>query len=149
MVKLDDALLNVSYLAIDTAPIIYLIEQHPRYHALVHAVFDRLAKGQLSGVTSVITLAEVLVQPLAHGNAVLQQRYRDVLLHISDFGTRSIGPSTAERAADLRARYRLPLPDALQLGVALEESCQAFLTNDRRLQRVTELRVLVLDVLEL
>jgi predicted nucleic acid-binding protein len=40
------------------------------------------------------------------------------------------------------------LPDALQIAVALEEGCGAFLTNDRRLGRVSELRVLVLDDLE-
>ena len=41
------------------------------------------------------------------------------------------------------------LPDALQLAVAIEQGCEAFLTNDRRLARLTELRVLVLDDLEL
>jgi predicted nucleic acid-binding protein len=41
------------------------------------------------------------------------------------------------------------LPDAFQLAVAIEERCEAFLTNDRRLARVTDLRVLVLDDIEL
>ena len=41
------------------------------------------------------------------------------------------------------------LPDALQLAVALQEGCEAFLTNDPRLKRVAEPRVLVLDELEL
>jgi predicted nucleic acid-binding protein len=41
------------------------------------------------------------------------------------------------------------LTDALQIAVALEAGCEAFLTNDRTLKRVTELRVLVLDELEL
>ena len=54
----------------------------------------------------------------------------------------------AEHAADLRARYRLLLPDALQVAVALKEGCQAFLTNDRRLERVMELRSRMLDGLE-
>jgi len=39
--------------------------------------------------------------------------------------------------------------DALQISVALAAGCSAFLTNDLRLQRVTELRVLALDELEL
>jgi hypothetical protein len=34
-VKLDGALRGVTHLGIDTAPIIYLIETHPRYVALV------------------------------------------------------------------------------------------------------------------
>ncbi len=40
-------------------------------------------------------------------------------------------------------------PDALQVATALAAGCAALLTNDARLQRVTELRVLVLDEIEL
>ncbi len=39
------------------------------------------------------------------------------------------------------------MPDALQVAVALEAGCEAFLTNDAALKRVTALRILVLDEL--
>jgi predicted nucleic acid-binding protein len=45
----------------------------------------------------------------------------------------------------LRARYNLRTPDALQVATALVRRCEAFLTNDARLKRVTEIRVLTLD----
>lgn len=51
-------------------------------------------------------------------------------------------------AADFRARYNLSLPDALQAAVALVAGCDAFLTNDAALKRVTELRVITLDEVE-
>jgi predicted nucleic acid-binding protein len=63
--------------------------------------------------------------------------------------TVEINSIVAERAADFRARYGMRLPDALQVAAAVQERCEAFLTNDRRLARVTETRVLVLDDLEL
>ena len=56
---------------------------------------------------------------------------------------------SAQRAAELRARYNLTLPDALQMAVALESGCDAFLTNDSGFKRVTELRGLILDELRL
>ncbi len=62
--RAHEALAGVQRLAIDTAPIIYLIEAHPRYEALVPEVFERIAKDALTGYTSVITLTEVLVHPL-------------------------------------------------------------------------------------
>jgi predicted nucleic acid-binding protein len=43
----------------------------------------------------------------------------------------------------------MKLPDAIQVAVAIDQGCEAFLTNDRRLAQVTELRVLVLDDLAL
>ncbi len=56
-----------------------------------------------------------------------------------------LGQQEAQRAALLRASYNLSLTDALQVAAALSAGCEAFLTNDFGLKRVTELRVLVLD----
>jgi predicted nucleic acid-binding protein len=53
-----------------------------------------------------------------------------------------------EQAAELRARLNLSLTDALQAASAIAAGCDAFLTNDHPLARVTGLRVLVLDDLE-
>lgn len=147
--KLDDALAGVARLGLDTAPIIYYIEAHPRYEALVEHIFDLIARGSVTGVTSAITLTEVLVQPFLHNNTQLQQEYRDLLLHSDHFEVTSIDMNIAERAADLRARYGLRTPDALQIAAALLSGCQAFLTNDTKLGRVVELRILVLENLEL
>jgi predicted nucleic acid-binding protein len=52
------------------------------------------------------------------------------------------------QAAELRAKYNLRTADALQVASALSVNCDTFLTNDKQLNRLTELRVLVLDDLE-
>lgn len=147
MMLLNDALADVTRLGFDTSPIIYFIEAHPHYDALVSEVFQRLDQGMSVGVTSVITLCEVMVQPLRRGDTHLQQEYRDLLMHTAYFRTLAIDTDIAERAADLRAHYNLRTPDAFQLATALVAGCEAFLTNDDMLKRVTELRVL--DELEI
>ena len=147
--KLDAALAGVTRLAFDTSPVIYFVEAHPQYDVVVTEVFQRVADGALAGYTSVITLSEVLVQPLLRGDAHLAQEYRDLLLRSRNFQTLPVDSAVAEQAAGLRARYRLRTPDVVQIAVALEASCEAFLTNDAALRRVSELRVLVLDELEL
>jgi predicted nucleic acid-binding protein len=55
----------------------------------------------------------------------------------------------ADMAASLRAKYSLRTPDALQVGTAIVNRCEALLTNDNGLKRVSELSILVLDELEL
>jgi hypothetical protein len=65
--KLDDALAGVDRLGFDTAPIIYFVEAHPHYDALVTEIFRRVAMRVIQGVTSVITLTEVLVHPFQRG----------------------------------------------------------------------------------
>ena len=57
--------------ALDTAPFIYLIEEHPQYLPIVRPVFKAIAAGTLPAVTSGLTLLETLVQPYQVGNAVL------------------------------------------------------------------------------
>jgi predicted nucleic acid-binding protein len=146
--KLDDALRGVTQLGLDTAPLIYLVEDHPRYAPLVDEIAGCITDGQFVGVTSVVSLGEVLVQPFARFDVPLQRRYRELLLNSIGFRTLPISAALAERAAELRARYGMRLLDALQIAVAIDERCDAFLTNDRRLARVTDLRVLVLDDLE-
>jgi predicted nucleic acid-binding protein len=47
------------------------------------------------------------------------------------------------------AAYGLRLPDAIQIAFALNVGCQAIVTIDEFLRRVTELSVLILDDLEL
>jgi predicted nucleic acid-binding protein len=111
-------------------------------------VFQRIAAGRCAGITSVITLGEVLAQPLRQGNTHLQRQYRDVLLKSDGLRTVPLDAAVAERAADVHARYGMRLPDVLQVAVALQEGCQAFVSNDLHLKRVTELPVLVLDELD-
>jgi predicted nucleic acid-binding protein len=147
--KLDDALIGVSRMGLDTPPVIYFVEAHPTYDSLVTEVFLRGSKGLFALITSVITLTEVLTGPIRSGDIHLQREYRNHLLYSTDFTTLSISPDIAERAAALRARFTLRTPDALQIATALEAGCEAFLTNDGALKRVTDLRILILDELEL
>jgi hypothetical protein len=65
---------------LDTAPLIYLIEQNQVYLGLVRAFFGALSRGEFQVVTSTLTLTEVLVHPLRSGNVELAGQYRDILL---------------------------------------------------------------------
>lgn len=112
-------------------------------------VVAQIDTGNLIGVSSVVTLVEVLALPLRQGNEGLANQYHRLFEQSRHFKLYPITVESAERAAVLRARYSLRTPDALQLAVAIEAGCEAFLTNDRQLQRVSEVRVLLLNELEL
>jgi predicted nucleic acid-binding protein len=143
--KLDDALKNVLLVAFDTAPIIYFVEANPAYDLLVTEIFQRVDDAKITGITSVISLCEVLVHPIRNQNSALKQRYLDILQNSPNFYTKFITSTIAETAAELRAKYNLRTPDALQIATALENGCDAFLCNDNGLKRVTELQILILD----
>ena len=147
--KLADALKGLGHLYLETAPIIYYVEENQNYIALMEAVIEAIENTSLKATSSVLTLTEVLVHPLKHGNTQLVQTYQMILTNNSDLRLTPITSSIAKTAADLRARHNLRTPDALHLATAIESASDAFLTNDLALQRVTEITVLVLDNLEL
>ena len=147
MLKVETALRGVAKLFLDTAPVIYFVEANPNYLQVVESIFDKIENG-LAAVTSPVTLAECLVIPYRLGLTQLQQDFTDLIVDTNNITFSSIDDAIAKSAADIRARYNLSLPDALQISVAIGAGCDAFLTNDVKLKRVTELRVLTIDELE-
>jgi predicted nucleic acid-binding protein len=132
---------------LDTAPLIYFVEENPVYVPLVDGFFEALDRNEFRVITSTVTLAEVLIHPFRIGNVTLAEQYRDILLNQNSLITASVSPAIAERAAQLRATYNLRTPDAIQLATAIEEGSAVFLTNDVRLPAIPSLEILVLDEL--
>ncbi len=132
---------------IDTAPVIYYIEEHPKYLRLVDKIFPRFnsAANSIYAVSSLITLTEVLPQPLRQNDYELAKRYRDFLLKSRNFVLFPVDAPIAERAAEFRARYQYRTPDAIQLATGVEHDTMLFITNDKRLKNFSELTILVLE----
>jgi predicted nucleic acid-binding protein len=147
--KFQTALEHASRLFLDTAPVIYFIEKHPSFTSLTTAIFDGIDSGRWQAVTSPITLAETLVIPCRDNLVQLQRDFVDLIVSGANTICVSIDPSVGAEAAALRAKYNLTLTDAIQIAVAMNASCDVFLTNDGHLGRVTEIPVLILSNLEM
>jgi len=145
-IKLDEALSGVVALGFDTPPFIYFIERDQKHLPVLREVFRRIDAGAIQGYSSVITLTEVLTKPRAAGDVTMERA--ELLTGSRNFTLLSIDSRVASNAADLRARYGLRTPDALQVAAGLNAGCQALLTNDSRFRRVSELTIFVLDELE-
>ena len=146
--KLDQAVVDISRLGIDTAPLIYFVERHAGYVDIMRKILSLVDSGQFTGYSSVITLTEVLVLPKRAKNIDLENKYRNLLLHSRNYQITSIDSTVAELAASLRAEHNLRTPDALQVASAIQSGCQAFLTNDKSIKRLQDIQILILDELE-
>jgi predicted nucleic acid-binding protein len=133
---------------LDTAPLIYFIEEHPHYAGVVDPFFEALGRRELRVVTSTITLLEVLVAPMRQNNAQLAAKYRQILLKTRDLSLISLTQSIAEEAARLRAVYKLHMADATEVATALNSRAAFFLTNDKRLSSISGIEVLVVGELK-
>lgn len=135
-------------MGLDTAPLIYFIEEHPTYLPLVQPFFQAVDEGAITAVTSTVTLLEVLVHPLRSGDVELANDYRDILLNSANLVTVEASVSVAEDAARIRAAHGARTPDALLLATAIGQGASHFLTNDDRLPAIGQLELLVLDDLQ-
>ncbi len=133
------ALPNGALLLVDSAPIIYVLEGHPRLARRYQPLFERHAKGEIAFAVTTITIAEVLTGPLNAGDEALLKRYRAVL---ESWQVVELSADIAESAARLRASLKLRLPDAVQVASAIAINADALVTHDRDFSKVTALRII-------
>ena len=129
---------------IDTAIVIYFIEEHPKYLPMILPLFREADQGKRDLITSAVTLLEVLVVPYRAGNRSLADRYEALLTRSRGIRLIDMTRDQLRAAAQLRAATGVRTPDALQLVAALGSGCTAFVTNDRRLPTIPGLRVVQL-----
>jgi predicted nucleic acid-binding protein len=132
---------------LDTAPLIYYIEEKQQYLPLLDKLFLANSKGRFLLKTSVVTLIEVLVEPIRQNEFLLVEQYQKILCNSPTVEILDINIEISKKSAELRAKYGLRTPDAIQLATAIYASADYFLTNDLRLKVVKEIEVLVLDEL--
>jgi predicted nucleic acid-binding protein len=142
--ELTARLRRAKTVGLDTAIFIYAFECHSIFGPLAQAVFGALASGQYQGYVSVLALGEILTGAKKAHDSELVLRYQSLFQRFPGLTMYDADTAVMEWMSDLRARYGIPTPDVIHLGTALSHGAKAFLTNDARLQRVTEVEVLVL-----
>jgi predicted nucleic acid-binding protein len=146
MGQLDERLASISVVGLDTAIFIYHFEKNPRYFPLTQELLSGIEVGERKGLTSTITLMEIIVKPLSLGRQDIARKYEALLVNFPNLDIVDLDRDVIRRAARLRAEYRLRPPDALQASACLLYEVQAMITNDRLLERLRDkLDVIILD----
>ena len=140
-----EAVRSASIVYLDSAPLVYYIQDNQTFSGLISPIIDAIPRGEKKGVTSYLTLLELLVMPFKKKRGDLVDKYRRVLLKSPHMHLLPLGEDVAEEAARIRASYRFRTPDAVQLASAKLSRADIFITNDRKLRRYKEVRVLVLS----
>jgi predicted nucleic acid-binding protein len=124
----------MSRIFFDTNLFIYLLEDTGERGARVSEIVERLSERRDELLTSTLTLAEVLVKPLATGDEAWASRYEN-LLNTPGVLLLPFDRSCARIYAQLRQDKTVKPPDAVQLSCAAAAKCDLFITNDDRLSR--------------
>ena len=146
MDELSKRLAKAKVIGLDTPVFIYFLENNSRYGELAQITIKGIEKGKWQGVTTTITLMEITVRPWQLGLEATAREYEAVLVHFPNLSVMDVDRNVARAAAQLRAKYNVSPPDALQVAASLSFGAKAFLTNDKRLSKLQDLiDVIVLD----
>lgn len=129
---------------LDTAPIIYGVEEHEFYWPVLQPLWALLENGEIEVVTSELSVLETLVLPLRNQNADLITGY-ETLLTASKVELMSITVSILRTAALLRATQNFKTPDAIHAATATLSNCDYLVSNDTGFRRLTTIDVIVLS----
>ena len=114
---------------LDTAPLIYFIEGNSEYQEKLEKLFILSDEGYFKFLTSSITLLEVLVKPLREGETKIVEQYKTILTNAEGIDIFDITIPITVKAAEMRAKYNIRTPDALQIATSIERQADYFLTT--------------------
>jgi predicted nucleic acid-binding protein len=126
---------------------IYHFEGNAKYQAFTDPIVEWLEGANSLGVSSTITLTEMLVKPLRDGDVARARLYDGLLSTYPNLQWVAPDLHVARLAAQFRAQHRLKTIDALIAATAIQASATGLITNDSALSRVGGLDVLVLETL--
>jgi len=130
---------------LDTNLFIYLIEENELYLNKVHNMLQFLEQNSYEIITSTLTLGEILTKPYKDNRLDLVKQYK---AFFSDMKLIELNSEIASLFANIRAKYNIKTPDAVQLASAVYGNADLFVTNDDRLSRFEDnrCRVILLSV---
>ncbi|MBI2865724.1 MAG: PIN domain-containing protein [Chloroflexi bacterium] len=133
-------------LALDTSIMVYFLESVPRFQPYVGHLLKEVEAGRLTAVVSVVVELELLVKPLRLENWQAAQDIREFMSGLPNLEIVPTSRSIAQRAALVRARSRIGVPDSIIISTAVEASCDAVVGNDIECaKRIADLPYLCLE----
>jgi len=142
---MEELNLKGKIIGLDTMVFIYHFEENQAYSPLTFSIFESLEKGNFNGITSILTLLEILVKPKKENNLLLTERYRLLFETFPNLQVKELNENIADIASSLRANYNINTPDAIQIATSLEAKADIFITNDATLKKISEIKVLLLS----
>lgn len=118
----------------DANPIIYFIEQNADFADAVTPIFELLGEGAILAYTSEFSLTEILIKPIRDELPDVIHAHKELLLDPELFTLTKATRETFLQAAQLGGKLSMRTPDAIHVASALENHCQFFITNDKKIK---------------
>ncbi|MGA7861539.1 MAG: PIN domain-containing protein [Thermoplasmata archaeon] len=129
-----------SAVLVDTNVFVSARNRQERGCSACRELLDRIDNGELQAIVSTVTIAELRVGVRPQDVPTFWRAILTHLLTSANFRVEPVGVDIAEAAGELRATFRLTLPDALIVATGRLAGASCLVTQDTAL--ATQQRVL-------
>jgi predicted nucleic acid-binding protein len=131
-------------LFLDACAIIYLIESQQEQGQKTRLLVDQARQANAQLTISRLSFLECRVLPLKTNNTELLDCY-DRFFRLPGLGIVELDATVIDIATELRANHpgSLRTPDAIQLACAITSCTDQFLTGDKKLAAIQEIKFIV------
>ena len=147
MKDIKKLLVHHNNISLDSCVFIYHFEGSGKYNRLTIDLFKSIENGSTIVNCSTLVLSEVLVLPYKLGKYDAAKEYEFLIKTFPNVNLNPVSSDIAARSAIIRSKYNLPAPDSIHLANALTSGCSLFITNDSKLKKIDEIKVICLEEL--
>lgn len=134
---------NLKSVALDSNVFIYYFEENPQFGNASKKIFNALSIKALTGFTSTISLIELLSKQDLPEN--IARGLEKSFYEIPNLSILDVNHQIATAAAEIRRKYGFRLADSIQLAAAKLSRAKAFISNDERIKKFKELKVILIS----
>ncbi len=131
-------------IGLDSAGFIYFLEDNHRFGVLSEVVFELAEKNKLVIISSILVLVEVLTGYRKANDDASEREFKQMMREFPNIETYDLNYNLIDRIIDLRTKYNIKTPDAIHIATAIENKADAFITNDKGLRKIKEIKVVYL-----
>lgn len=143
--KIHNLFFDGASLFLDSMVFIYALEKNPTYLELSRHIIKEIENGIYKGTTSIISTLEAMSPRSLREDLTKVNQIASFFINATTLNIVNIDHRVAYKAAELRRDYKISLPDATQMAVALLEKCDVFITNDDIFRKIKPMETLLLD----
>lgn len=148
-IKLRELLKKSSVIGLDAQIFIYHFENNPLFKSLTITLFNLMEQGEVIGVTSILSILEIIVKAKEKEEEYLANEYKFLVTTFPNLVVGGVDEEVIDVAASLKAKYSFETTEAIQLATAKLYDADCFITNNQNLKKIQEIKVIITsDILE-
>ncbi len=126
-------------ITIDTNIFINVKEEEEPFFEYSSKILDAIEDGQLKGVISIITIAELCVGYYNINKPKEKDEYISKLYSQDNYIVVNLDRGLADQSAKIRSETNLRLPDSIIVAASLHEKVSFLISNDGKFNRAEDL----------